>query len=241
MSRTKALSGLKITDADKGLVTAVFSTFNVKDHDGDVTLPGAFADGAEVRISAYNHESWKGALPVGKATIHQDDEKAWFDGQFFLDTQAGEETFKVIKGLGDLQEYSYGFDVLEGEPGVFDGENVQFLKRLKVHEVSPVLLGAGIGTRTLAVKGRDMKFSEHATAVMADVDELTARADEIKAMRAEKGKDLGDSAKALLEGVDAALTRLREVMASEPPKDNTQADLARELARHEVRRVTGRN
>lgn len=240
-SKTKSLTGLKISDADKGLVTAVFSTFNVKDHDGDVTLPGAFVDGAEVRISAYNHTSWSGALPVGKATIHADEEKAWFEGQFFLDTQMGADTFEVIKNMGDLQEYSYGFDILEAEPGVHDGENVQFLKAVKVHEVSPVLLGAGIGTRTLAVKGRDQKFSEHAASVMADVDALTARAEEIKSMREEKGKELGESAKTLLTGVDAALTRLREVMASEPPSDTTKTDLTRELARHEARRVTGRN
>ena len=36
-----------------------------------------------------------------------------------------------------------------------DGRSVQFLERLKVHEVSPVILGAGIATRTLATKGKD--------------------------------------------------------------------------------------
>jgi hypothetical protein len=33
------------------------------------------------------------------------------------------------------------------------GRPFQFLKKLKVHEVSPVLLGAGIGTYTASVKG----------------------------------------------------------------------------------------
>ena len=37
-------------------------------------------------------------------------------------------------------------------PGTVEGKAVQFLKKLKVHEVSPVLLGAGIGTQTLSVK-----------------------------------------------------------------------------------------
>jgi hypothetical protein len=45
--------------------------------------------------------------------------------------------------------------VLERSEGEFEGEQVQFLRRLKVHEVSPVMLGAGIGTRTTAIKAKD--------------------------------------------------------------------------------------
>lgn len=156
MPNKKALTGLKINDADKGTVTAVFATFNVVDHDGDVTLPGAFEDGAEVRISAWNHASWSGAMPVGKGTIHQTDTEAILDGQFFLNTTAGRETFEVVKELGDLGEWSYGFDVEKNSFGKFEDRDVQFLEKLKTHEVSPVLLGAGIGTRTLATKGKQL-------------------------------------------------------------------------------------
>lgn len=152
MSQQKALTGLKITDADKGLVEALFSTFDVVDHDGDVTEKGAFGD-QKVRISAYNHGSWHGALPVGKGIISETDGGAVLKGQFFLDTTAGRDTFEVVKEMGDLQEWSYGYDVIEAEQGTKDGQDVQVLKKLKVHEVSPVLLGAGIDTRTLAVKG----------------------------------------------------------------------------------------
>jgi len=139
-------------DGAAGQVTAVFSTFNVVDHDGDVTLPGAFTDGQEVRISAYNHMSWQGALPVGKGVIHQDEEKAWMDGQFFMDTQHGKDTFITVKEMGGLGEWSYGYDIIDGAPGQFEGRDVQLLRALKVHEVSPVLLGAGIGTHTVSAK-----------------------------------------------------------------------------------------
>jgi HK97 family phage prohead protease len=149
----KALTGLKITDATKGEVEAIFATLDVKDSDGDVTLKGAFEDGAEVRISAYNHKSWDGALPVGKGTITETGDIAVLKGQFFLDTTAGADTFEVVKQLGELQEWSYGYDVVDSEKGTKDGESVRYLKSLKVHEVSPVILGAGVDTRTLAVKG----------------------------------------------------------------------------------------
>lgn len=142
-------------DGDTGQVRAIFATFNVEDHDGDVTVPGAFESGAKVRISAYNHTSWQGALPVGVGTIDQDDTKAWMDGQFFMDTSHGRDTFLTVKQLDDLGEWSYGYDVLEGGPGQWDGKDVNFLRKLKTHEVSPVLLGAGIGTRTVAAKSLD--------------------------------------------------------------------------------------
>jgi HK97 family phage prohead protease len=155
--KTKALIGLKIENADEGTFSAVFAKFDVIDHDGDVTVPGAFTDGEEVRISAYNHQSWKGALPVGKGIIRQTDTEAIVEGKFFLDTAAGRDTFEVAKQMGDLQEWSYGYDTLEEEPGTKDGRAVNFLKRQKVHEVSPVILGAGIETRTLALKEKEAK------------------------------------------------------------------------------------
>lgn len=185
---------------DSGQVRAIFSVFNVEDHDGDVTIPGAFEDGAKVRISAYNHASWGTALPVGIGTIHQDDEKAWMDGQFFMDTTHGADTFRTVKQLDDLGEWSYGYDVLEGGPGQWDGKDVNFLRKLKTHEVSPVLLGAGIGTRTVAAKSlSDM-----------DDDEVRERASE--------------ACKALLK---RGITLPQELVEAVRTEDTREADIKR--------------
>jgi hypothetical protein len=153
MTKHKPLSGtVQIKDADRGQVQAVFSTFNVIDRDGDVTLPGAFEDGAEVVISAYGHKTWTGAMPVGEGRIRNTKSEAVLDGQFFMDTRDGQETFTVVKRLGVKQQWSYGYDTVAERPGTFDGQRVRFLERLKVHEVSPVFQAAGVNTRTLAVK-----------------------------------------------------------------------------------------
>lgn len=151
---SKYLKGVQIKDATKGTVSAVFSTFNVIDSDGDVTEPEAFTDGAEVAISAYGHTSWGGALPAGKGVIRSTKSEAILEGQFFMDTAHGADTFKVVKAMGGRQQWSYGFDILDAAPGQFDGKDVQFLRKLDVHEVSPVLVGAGVNTRTLAAKNR---------------------------------------------------------------------------------------
>jgi HK97 family phage prohead protease len=139
------------SEGQPGEFKAVFATFNVIDHDGDVTIPGAFEDGQKVRISYWGHR-WQD-LPVGRGEIHSDEKDAWVDGRFFLDTEAGKETYQTVKNLGELQEWSYGFDVLEHSFGKFDEQDVQFLRKMTVHEVSPVMLGAGIGTRTTGIKG----------------------------------------------------------------------------------------
>jgi hypothetical protein len=151
--KTKALAGWQIKSAPEGRVEAVFSTFGVIDHDGDVLLPGAFTDGAPVRISAYGHESWKGALPVGKGLIRTTAREAILEGQLFLNTTAGRDTFEVIKQMGDLQEWSYSLRGVEAEKGSWNGQPARIIRAVDVHEVSPVLMGASIDTRTLAVKG----------------------------------------------------------------------------------------
>ena len=156
-------------DGQPGEFRAVFSTFNVIDHDGDVTRQGAFKDGQAVRISYWGHR-WMD-LPVGRGEIHQDEEKAWVDGRFFLDTDAGKETYQTVKNLGELQEWSYGFDIDKASPGVFDGQDVQFLEALTVYEVSPVMLGAGIGTRTEAIKGKEKEDAGDGDSDNAGTDE----------------------------------------------------------------------
>jgi hypothetical protein len=150
----KSTGAVEIKSVGKGTFSAVFATFNVIDKDGDVTEPTAFTAGAEVLVSSYQHTSWQGALPVGKGTIRLTDNEAIVDGSFFLDTTAGRDTFQVVKQLGAQQEWSYGFDILDAEPATVDGIDVRLLKRMTVHEVSPVLIGAGVNTRTLDVKSR---------------------------------------------------------------------------------------
>lgn len=149
---SKQLASVEIKDETKGEVEAVFATLNVKDRDDDVTLPGAFENGSEVVISAYGHKSWEGVLPVGKGTISEVGDKVVMKGRFFLNTTAGRDTFEVVKELGARQEWSYGFNVLDSEAGEFEGKSVRVLKKMAVHEVSPVMRGAGVGTTTTLVK-----------------------------------------------------------------------------------------
>ena len=144
----------------EGSFSAVFATLNVKDHDGDVTPPGAFMEGQEVIIEPWNH-GWN--LPVGKGAIHQDEEKAWVDGEFFLDTDGGRDHYRTVKRAGALAEWSYTFDVLASGEGIFEGDKVRFLRKMDVVGVSPVTRGAGIDTRTTSIKAQKGPMGVHST------------------------------------------------------------------------------
>lgn len=152
-----AIADFKADDA--GAFRATFATLNVIDRDGDVTVPGAFKDGQAVRIAQWGH-NW--AVPViGKGVIHADDRKAWVEGQFFLETIAGKETYLTVKALGGLQEWSYGFYVEKYSFGKFQNEQVRFLEGLDTVEVSPVMIGAGVDTRTDSIKGHGPRGGKH--------------------------------------------------------------------------------
>lgn len=230
---TKSLR-VEVKDADKGEVTAVFSTFDVIDSDCDVTKAGAFTDGAPVVISAYGHRSWDGALPVGKGVIRAGAKEAVLDGGFFMDTAAGAETFAAVKALGELGQWSYGYDATKYSFGEHDGKQVRFLEELKVHEVSPVLLGAGVDTRTLSAKSH-LKFADEGEAVLAALTRFGVRAADVMAMRQQKGKGLSPESAGLLERIEAELKRLAEVLAEPAPEPVISDELTRELLR-DIRR-----
>jgi hypothetical protein len=144
------LHDLKLSDT--GEFSALFAPFNKIDLQGDLTLPGAFGK-QNVVISAYGHGSSMGmALPVGKGSISDGETGGIVKGKFFLDTQGGKDTYTVVKELGDLQEWSYSLPEIDYEMRTIDDRSVRVLKRIKVKEVSPVMMGAGIDTHTLDVK-----------------------------------------------------------------------------------------
>jgi len=150
LERKTVVCRLKLSDT--GEFSALFAPFNKIDLQGDLTLPGAFGT-QNVVISGYGHGSSIGvALPVGKGTIHDGETGGIVEGKFFLNTTAGKDTYTIVKELGDLQEWSYSLPEIDYEMRTIDGQSVRVLKKIRVKEVSPVMIGAGIGTTTLSIK-----------------------------------------------------------------------------------------
>jgi HK97 family phage prohead protease len=145
-----------LTDDVEGKVEAVFSVFNEIDSDGDVVRPNSIKSGyGEKGVAMVWGHDWKDV--IGRGEIVQDNDKAVFRGQFIMDTERGRDAYNVVKAMGDLQQWSFGYEVMQSEKGMFqnkDGleQEVRFLNDVKVWEVSPVLVGANQNTYTIGVK-----------------------------------------------------------------------------------------
>lgn len=207
---------------DEGSFTCQFATFDVVDHDGDVTLKGAFPEGKEILVSAYQHGSWMGALPVGRAIVHEQTGEAIAEGQFNLQMASGRETYESVKFSGDLQEYSYGFRVLEaGSEAELDAyaqdhdgaRPTRIIKKVDIFEVSPVLKGAGIGTATLDIKS-GLTYADHSEAVLATVNEWAARTKSLADLRRKDGRDLSPANRERIVKLLAPLDEVRATLAA---------------------------
>lgn len=217
---TKALERVEVKDAAKGLVTAVISTFGVVDKDGDVTSKSSFTDGAEVVVSSYGHTSWEGDLPIGKGSLSTTDSEAVADLQFFMDTPHGLAAFNTIKGLGPLQEWSYSLENTIRKVGDLDGVECMFIESTTVKEVSPVLRGASINTRTLSAKADGLKFSEVADVALRDFRQFVKTAVERLTLRVTEGKTFDEQISAYDQLV-TELAPLKAAIDQATPPDHT--------------------
>lgn len=189
MNKDKKNFSFKSHDDTSGEVEAVFSIFNKLDTDGDVVLPDSIKSGfKDNEVPMVFAHKWD--QPIGKGVINSDDEKATFRGNFFMDTEAGKEAYKLAKAMGDLQEWSFGFRIndyeVKGymEEGMEDEIEARYLKDLTVYEVSPVLVGANRETYTLAIKsGEDAVYADSEKAAPKDMfkteEEAMKRAEEL--------------------------------------------------------------
>lgn len=240
------LRDLKI-DGSTGTFKAVFATMNVVDHDGDLTLPGAFGR-QKVLVSQYNHGSWgKGveALPIGVGEIYEDGDDAVIEGEFNLDSQGGLETHKTLKYLdskGMTQEFSYALPEIDYEFREMDGQEVRVLKRIKVQEVSPVIMGAGINTRLLGVKSRDLtdeeksklgelakqygvtfilaeaeekkgtRLVDHLDVVTASLKDIVDRLSTVRELRDIKGTDLSEETTTRMVALETEVRKMADLL-----------------------------
>jgi Caudovirus prohead serine protease len=223
MTDRKAFTPFEFKLSETGDITLAFSRFNVIDSDEDVTFPGAVPAGKSVPMSAYGHTSWDGIPPTGKGVLAEKGDLGIFEGSFFMTTDQGRNAYETVKAMGDLQEWSYGYNVLDGGPGVFDGKRVRELRKLDVFEVSPVLKGAGVGTGTLAIKsgapGSDAPTAEliswHSASRAALMDRLKTHF----AVRGVDGRELSRVDRALKADLEEAWKADLEILlAMEPPK-----------------------
>lgn len=178
---------------DDGSFEAVIATFGVVDSDGDIVEHGAFNDAVVSVLPSHDASS----VPLGKARIEERGELAVAVGQFNLEIEAARDWSAALKfdlaTPPSVQEWSWGFNVLEADADTVEGEQVRRLVGVDTREVSPVLRGASIGTGTLSAKGDGddpPPLVDRIKSVAGDVEELVELIREVAEGRKEKDQKL---------------------------------------------------
>lgn len=239
-------STVELDTQDEGYVKALISKFDIVDRDGDVVLPSAFTDGQPIKMAAWGHE-WE-KLAVGKGHIRVQPDGAYFEGHFFINTTHGRDTYETVKGLGELQEWSWGFEIPKGGSyrGNFKGQPVRFIKLANAHEVCPVLVGANQGSKTVAIKSagdenesmtlKDLIVELRTLVVDADAEDLPTliksvhlleSVDSKKALKSADEDDYAGIIEGFMKSLDEANVNLADYVELEKSQ-RSYADEARE-------------
>ena len=235
----------------KGELDVVFATMGVWDKDGDMARPGFYGD---QDIAFLPTHDWSHVL-LGKGRTYEQGNEARAKIRMNLAIQASKDWLSAIKFDLDngkpIQEYSYGFKVLEGgsEMGEELGRKGRILKPRedgtpgsKIWEVSPVLVGAGERTRTLSAKGDGKTFADESQAVLDAAKGLAERAKALAALREKEGRELSLANMERLAAMAGCFTKYAETLAklSAPAHVAVAPSEAEVQARRELVRMTKR-
>ena len=237
-------------DGDKRYIEAVFSLFDTIDSDNDVTKANALRSGYtgnKVPL-VWNHD-W--SKVIGRGIIETDNQKAVFKG-YFLDTEAGKEAYETVKAMQDMQQFSYGFQVMKSSKGKHidsKGEEVpvRVLEDVKVWEVSPVLVGAQQNSFVQALKSGLESFDEEIETPEQQENEKKKHctyADDGKCMKdnkvssetdasisksSQQGMRLGEQAVASLEELKAFTERIEDLASLRNSEKKTLSSKSTEM------------
>ncbi len=211
----KSLVVEKMDAAGTGL--ARIATLSEVDHDGDTYAPGAF--GWKEQWVPILPAHARDALPLGKAKVFEKDGVAFADLHLNLETTDGKDwashlKFDLATGM-PAQEWSYGFAVMDAAYEDRQGERVRVLRKLDVHEVSPVVRGAGMGTATLAMKTRG-GFAQQIDGVISEISDIIDRAGDVASLRAAEGREMS---KARLDQLTSLKAKLEELISKSAASD----------------------
>ena len=221
-------------DGDKRYIEAVFSLFDTIDSDNDVTKANALRSGYtgnKVPL-VWNHD-W--SKVIGRGIIETDNQKAVFKG-YFLDTEAGKEAYETVKAMQDMQQFSYGFQVMKSEKGTHidsKGEevSVRILQDVKVWEVSPVLVGAQQNSFVQALKSGLEPVDEEIKAEMeiSTEPEVSSETDASISKSSQQGMRLGEQAVASLEELKAFTERIEDLASLRNSEKKTLSSKSTEM------------
>lgn len=152
-----------IGDDDSGQFEAYASVFDVIDSYGDMVVKGAFIDdldrwgpnGSGIPLY-WRHRMDDPFMNLGATKQSaEDDHGLLVLGQFDLDEEHAARVYKLVK-TGRVRQLSFAYDIVEAGwvEKTENGVNVSYyeLRKLRIHEISIVPVGANQETEIIGVK-----------------------------------------------------------------------------------------
>lgn len=162
LTKTLTVNVKAIGDDDSGLFQAYASVFDNVDSYGDVVIAGAFIDSLNEYGSQgkgiplyWRHRMDDPFMNLGATTeAREDDHGLWTECQFDLTNETAKQVYKLVKEER-VRQMSFAYDIVEAawvERKAEEGGSYYELRKLKIHEISIVPVGANQETEILAVK-----------------------------------------------------------------------------------------
>ncbi|WP_051580630.1 HK97 family phage prohead protease [Pseudonocardia acaciae] len=153
---------------DDGVFDALVATYDLDSY-GDRIVPGAFADtlaewksrGDPIPV-IWSHMSFDPDAHIGVVEQAEErDEGLWVRGRLDIDQPTAAQVYRLLKGRR-VTQFSFAYDVDEG--GFIEAKDqapYYELRKLKLYEVGPTLVGVNQDTELLSVKsasGHDVRL-----------------------------------------------------------------------------------
>ncbi|WP_432051258.1 HK97 family phage prohead protease [Streptomyces xiamenensis] len=232
---------------EDGVFEAIVAAYNT-DSVGDRITPGAFAEtlaewkgrGDPIPV-LWSHMSADPDYHIGEVLEAEErPEGLWVKARLDLDEGSkAAKVYRLLKGRR-VTQFSFAYDITEGSwVDQKDGESYYELRRLKLYEVGPTLIGANQATELLDVKSGDrpLRLSlEGATPSDADAIRTAVEA----ALGAKAGRALSAKNETSLKSARDALRKAADdidevlsAVATEPESDDEKATPTPPLASEE--------
>lgn len=232
---------------DEGTFEAIVAAYNL-DSVGDKITPGAFADTLTQWKSSgdpipvlWSHMSHDPEYHIGEVLEAEErPEGLWVKAR--IDTEPGSkaaQVYKLLKGRR-VTQFSFAYDVEEGAwVDQKDGEGYYELRKLKLYEVGPTLIGANQATELLDVKSSDgatMRIAvEGASAAQTEelrqtlTGAMAAKAGRtLSAKNEERVREIGRLAKELLDSLPSSTDDEEKATPVPPETPSPQTPAAKE-------------
>lgn len=160
----------------EGQVTAVISVFGNVDSVGDVVMPGAFKDNlAEWEAKGdpipfiWSHDWSDPFSHIGSIIKAEETDRGLQVTAQIEDVDTNPkaaQVYRLLKGRR-VTQFSFAYEVEDAAEGERDGQPITELRKLRIFEGGPTLVGANQATELLAAKARGLAADAKAGRVLS--------------------------------------------------------------------------